>query len=230
MGVRARLLSNSSETPTTRRIRLALDEQPFVYRAGQAASLAVDAVDSTPYSIASAPSDTTRDGALEFLIKIDGASRFGATVASVAPGAHVRVEGPAGAFTLRDTLPGTPLLFVAGGTGIAPLRSMIREALSAGHTGNIALVYSARNPSEFAYLDEWRELADAKRITLTLTLTGTAADWLHARGRTGIDHLRELVTPLTQAFVCGPKSMLADVKEALGTLGLPPGAVSTEDW
>ena len=224
------LLSNAIETPTTRRIRLALDQQPFDYRAGQAASLAVDDCEPTPYSIASAPSDTHRDRTLEFLVKIDGAIRFGACVAALAPGTTVRVDGPIGAFTLREVAPGAPLLFVAGGTGIAPLRSMVRQALNDGHAGNITLVYSARRPEEFAYLDEWRELAGADRIRLTLTLTGSAADWLHARGRAGIDHLREVVAPGTRAFVCGPRSMLADVKAALGTLGLPPSAVSTEDW
>ena len=101
-------------------------------RAGQAAALASGrAASATPYSIASAPAETARHGALEFLVKVDGSNRFGAVVEGLEPGTPLRVDGPAGNFTLPDLSGGAPLLFVAGGTGIAPLRSMIREALEA---------------------------------------------------------------------------------------------------
>ena len=160
---------------------MALDGAAFRYRAGQAASLAAgDRDEWTPYSIASAPAETIRDGSLEFLVKVDGSSRFGAAVDSVRPGMNIRVDGPVGTFTLSDLTPGTPLLFIAGGTGIAPLRSMIHESLDAGHEGKMALVYSARSPDEFAYVNELRELADQGRLALTLTLTGNAEEWRHS--------------------------------------------------
>jgi ferredoxin-NADP reductase len=225
-----RLLSNEPETPTTRRIRLALDGTPFRYRAGQAAALAAGSAESTPYSIASAPHETSREGWLEFLIKVDGSSRFGAVVVGLQPGTLIRVEGRAGNFTLPDLSPGVPLLFIAGGTGIAPLRSMIHEALHAGQQGNLALVYSARRPDEFAYVHELRGLADEGRLALTLTLTGHAEDWTHSRGRTGAEHLSELVRPRTLAFVCGPPAMVADLPAALVSLGLPRERIRTEDW
>ena len=226
-----RLLSNQSATPTCRVIRIALDGASFHYRAGQAASLAAGDRDGlTPYSIASAPSETVRDGWLEFLVKVDGSSRFGAVVDGLQPGRAIRVQGPAGNFTLSDLSPDTPLLFVAGGTGIAPLRSMIREALDAGHAGNMALVYSARSPNEFAYASELRSLAEQGRLTVTLTLTGDAEEWRHARGRTGPSHLSDLVRAETLAYVCGPPAMVRDVPAALTAMGLSPARIRTEDW
>ena len=99
-------------------------------------------------------------------------SRFGRMVDGLRLGDRIRVEGPAGNFTLSDALATTPLLFIAGGTGIAPLRSMIRDLVDARHAAPLALVYSARTPSEFAYLQELRALADDGRLTLT-TVTGT---------------------------------------------------------
>ena len=97
-----RLLSNERATPTSRIIRVALDGAVFPYRAGQAASLAAgDANGWTPYSIASAPGETARDGALEFLVKVDGSSRFGRIVDSLQPGTRIRVEGPAGTSPCR---------------------------------------------------------------------------------------------------------------------------------
>lgn len=226
-----RLLSNQSATPSSRVIRVALDGASFPYRAGQAATLAAgDRDDPTPYSIASAPSETRQHGSLEFLVKVDGSSRFGAVVDRLQPGTTVRVEGPAGSFTMSEPAPGTPLLFIAGGTGIAPLRSMIREALDGGYEGNIALVYSARSPDDFAYVNELRELADHGALALTLTLTGNAEEWRHSRGRTGPSHLSDLVRPDTLAYICGPPAMVRDVPAALKSIGLSAARIRTEDW
>lgn len=224
-----RLLSNDAATPTTRRIRLAVNGAAFAYRAGQAASLAAGSA-PTPYSIASAPSETRRHGWLEFLVKVDGSSRFGAVVDSLAAGAAIDVQGPIGGFTLERSAPGAPLLFIAGGTGIAPVRSMVRDALDSGRPGSLAVVYSNRSPEEFAYLDELRQLAGDGRLKLSLTLTGAAEDWTHARGRTGVSHLAELVVPGTTAFICGPPAMVADLPGALTSLGVTPDRIVTEHW
>jgi ferredoxin-NADP reductase len=224
-----RLLSNEPGTPTTRRIRLAADGA-FPYRAGQAAALAAGSAEPTPYSIASAPHETAREGWLEFLVKVDGSSRFGAIVETLRPGTPIRVDGPAGAFVLPEIASAPPLLFIAGGTGIAPMRSLIFEALHLGHQGTRALVYSARSPTEFAYLQELRQLADEGRLSLTLTLTGEVEDWAHARGRAGADHLSALIQPGTMAFVCGPPAMVADLPSALVALGLPRARIRTDDW
>jgi phenol hydroxylase P5 protein len=225
-----RLLSNEPETPTTRRVRLDVDGVPFSYRAGQAASLAAGGAEATPYSIASAPHETAGYGWLEFLVKVDGSSRFGAIVETLRPGAPIRVDGPVGNFILPEHSADLPLVFIAGGTGIAPMRSMILEALHLGHQGPLSLVYSARTPGEFAYIDELTRLAENGRLALTLTLTGEVEEWAHARGRTGAEHLSELVIPGALAFVCGPPAMVADVPPALVSLGLPRDRVRTDDW
>jgi len=227
VAVKVRLLSNEPETPTTRKIRVALDGVSFPYRAGQAASLAAGG-EPTPYSIASAPSDTERHGWLEFLVKVDGSSRFGAIADSLRPQANLDLTGPAGGFTLDRVSGDDPILFIAGGTGIAPMRSMIREALESRPVRKMALVYSSRTPEEFAYLNELRELAGEGRLTLTLTLTGAAQDWTHSRGRTGIAHLAELVVPDTTAFICGPPAMVSELPAALESLGVK--RVVTEKW
>lgn len=226
-----RLLSNALATPTTRIVRIALEGATFPYRAGQAAAIAVDpGAAGTPYSIASAPSETTATGYLEFLVKVDGSSRFGARVAQLQPGSPLLVSPASGRFGVPDDVSRHPLLFIAGGTGIAPLRSMILECLHAGRRDPVALVYSARTPEEFAYLDELRNLDAAGKLALTLTLTGDATEWRHARGRTGDQHLADLATPSTLCFLCGPPSMVTDVPQALIRLGVPRQQIKTEDW
>ena len=225
-----RLLSNEVATPSTRVVRLGLAGAPYTYRAGQAASLGLTADDRlTPYSFASAPHDTAEHGYVEFLVKVDGSSRFGAIVSDLRPGTAVFVSPAGGAFQLPPAIDG-PLLFIAGGTGIAPMRSMMREAIFLEPERRLALIYSARTPAEFAYLDEFRDLADQGKIALTLTLTGNSKDWLHARGRAGVEHLEGLATANTLCFVCGPPAMVTELPKALLSIGVPPDHIRTEGW
>lgn len=226
-----RLLSNLQATPTTRIVRVALEGAAFSYAAGQAASIAVTPEDRpTPYSIASAPGETAATGNLEFLVKVDGSTRFGARVMQLEPGLPLLLNGPIGRFGLPPDASRHPLLFIAGGTGIAPLRSMILESLRGVRRHPIALVYSARTPEEFAYADELRALEADGKLALTLTLTGDAKEWRHARGRAGDEHLADLATPRTLCFICGPPSMVTDIPQALIRLGIPRDQIRTEDW
>lgn len=226
-----RLLRNDAATPTTRVIRVALDGEAYSYRGGQAAWVGVDAQQRTPYSIASAPYESGANGYLEFLVKVDGSTRFGSGVTGLEPGIPLVISPAFGRFGFPSDPGDSPLLFVGGGTGIAPLRSILLEHLhSHSHQRPPALIYSARSPQEFAYAEEFLEFADSGRLNLTLTLTGDAQDWRHARGRAGEGHLAELVTPQTLCFVCGPPSMVTDVPRALVRLGVPRGQIVTEDW
>lgn len=219
-------------TPTARAVRLALDSTPFSYRAGQAALLAVDPDgEFTPYSFASSPAETASLDLVEFLVKVDGSTRFGARVSTLRRGDRVRMSGPLGSFVFPDRPALQKFLFVAGGTGIAPLRSMIRHALDTRVRGTIHLLYSARSPREFAYLAELRALARQSSIDLRLTLTGEVARWSHGRGRINSTHLTPLVeTPETLAFICGPPAMLSGVTAALTALGIPEEQIRTESW
>lgn len=226
-----RLLRNDRATPTSRIIRVALDAARFPYHAGQSASIGVGTAGPlTPYSIASAPSDTARCGWLEFLVKVDGSSRFGAIVSDLPLGTPLVVEGPSGTFSLPEPVDSRHCLFVAGGTGIAPLRSMIRQIVGTGVSADIDLLYAARSPEEFAYLDELQTLAREGHLSLALTLTGDAGDWAHGRGRPGVDHLKALVRGDTLAFLCGPRGMVTDVTAALRSIGLRRDRIRSEDW
>jgi NAD(P)H-flavin reductase len=227
-----RLASNRKATPTSRKIRIALEGEPFSYRPGQAAWLGVgERCELTPYSIASCPEETTRHGWLEFLVKVDGSTRFGACVSGLRRGTEIVVSGPRGSFTFPDRPSQRNFLFVAGGTGIAPLRSMIYHAIEHPVPGRIALLYSARSAPEFAYLNDFRALERAGRIELSLTLTGDAPRWRHGRGRADAARLAPLVgdsPPL--CFLCGPDAMVSGITEALESLAVPRENIKTEGW
>src|SRR5512134_1097048 len=137
-----------------------------------------------PYSIACAPEEADADGWLELLVGVDGEGRPGMDL-TLEPGALVDIDGPVGRFTFPLRPVEKRFVFIAGGTGIAPLRSMLRHALHVPHR-QIGLFYSARTPGEFAYESELRSLARDGHIELRQTVTRESADdWAGTRGRIG---------------------------------------------
>jgi len=218
-------------TPRARIARLGLDGHRFEYAPGQAVAIASSGQDKRrPYSLAAAPEDADRDGWLELLIgvKADGSPGTHLTLQS---GQLVDVEGPFGAFTFPAAPDERRFVFIAGGTGIAPLRAMMRRALRLPHR-NIGLFYSVRTPDEFAYEQELRALADAGEIELRQTVTrATDADWTGARGRLNRDALGELVhDPATLCFVCGPPALVDEMPNILSELGIPRQRIKIEEW
>jgi ferredoxin-NADP reductase len=220
-------------TPTTRVVRLALGDARFRFRAGQAALLGAPGGGKlAPYSVASSPEDVRETGALEFLVKPDPSSRFAACVTTLRRGDRVKVGGPVGSFTWPDRPRERHFLFVAGGTGITPLRSMIRHAIAVKQPGRLRLLYAARARAEFAYLPEFRRLAREGALDLTLTITRqTGGRWRHGRGRPGADVLRPLVDdPATLCFLCGPSAMVVELSDVLRSFGIAAHRIRSERW
>lgn len=226
----ARILEVVRTTPRTRWLRLALD-QPLVFRAGQAvfAALAGSAARAA-YSIASPPA-LGLDGRLDLLVTADGA--FG--VSGIDPldvgGRGVEIDGPIGQFGVPDEAAPAPLLCLAGGTGIAPIRSVILDRVARGTTAPMTLVYSARTPDEFACGDELLALSDQAPLEVHLTVTrddGTPV----GRARTGRinDALLRAALPSPDAWclVCGPSGFVQTSVATLGAMGMDPQRVITE--
>ena len=215
-------------TPRARIVRLDLGDRAFDYDAGQAVLIAPHGDPRrVPYSIASAPEDARRDRMLELLVGADP-SESPCFVPIV--GALVDVEGPLGAFTFPALPEVRRFLFIAGGTGIAPLRAMLRHALAASYD-SVGVFYSARTPDDFAYAAELRALAEAGRIELRQTITrSTTADWTGVRGRLTRDTLADLVhDTATLCFVCGPPSLVDEVPRLLEGMGIERTRIRIEE-
>jgi ferredoxin-NADP reductase len=224
--------SVSVNTPATRVLRLDLGSAPFVFQPGQAALIGSHGqTHRRPYSIASSPDDARRHRRVEFLIKVNGLGNAGLHLPKLARGTRVDLEGPFGFFTLPDVAaPG--YLFIAGGTGIAPLRSMLRHLIAMGVRDPIGVLYSARTPDEFAYRNELEHLARRGLIQLMLTATGhIAADWTGERGRICRRHLQAMVPHAgALCYVCGPPALVEDVPPLIRQLGLESTQIKIEEW
>jgi propane monooxygenase reductase component len=220
-------------TPTTRIVRLGLDERPFSFEAGQAALIGLaERNERVPYSIASAPGETAQTGLLDFLIKFEPSGRWGHQFDGLEPGMRIGLEGPYGSFLFPSAPAEDRFLFIAGGTGIAPIRAMIRQALLSGVKGQMKLLYSARTAGDFAYLPELGEMSEQHGLELRLQVTREAPEsWNAARGRISLAQIAPLVEdPATLCFVCGPESMMADVPPMLLELGIATERIRVEGW
>jgi ferredoxin-NADP reductase len=184
-----------------------------------------------PYSIASAPVESASGDYLEFLLKLEPEG-WGPHLRGLRRGARVAVDGPFGSFVLPAKTADEQFLFVAGGTGIAPLRSMIAHAIQAGMPGRLHLLYSARTPDDFAYLPELRRLARSGRLELALNVTREMPHrWRGERGRISEAQLARLVEDReTLCFVCGPAAMVDEVPRMLIRLGIAARRIRIEEW
>jgi len=218
-------------TPRARIVRIDLGRGAFPFRAGQAVLVGAHGFPRRrAYSIACAPEDADRDHSIELLVGVDASGQPGHDLA-LAPGIELDVEGPVGAFTFPDAPEERRFVFIAGGTGIAPLRAMLRHALAIPGS-EVGLFYSVRTPDEFVYQGEFRALAADGLIALRQTITrGTELDWDGARGRVDRVMLSELVQdPGTLCFVCGPPALVSEMRVLLGDLGIVRERIRMEEW
>jgi ferredoxin-NADP reductase len=223
-----------SMTPRALVVRLDLRGAPFPYQAGQAVQVGrPGAADRRPYSLATAPWEAADRGELELLMGHDGAENGSVPhMGRLAPGDRLEVEGPAGSFALPERTDARRFLFVAGGTGIAPLRAMLHDAMRRFAGAHLGLVYSARTADDFAYGGELRALAAAGRMTLWQTVTRDPGEnWDGAQGRIARAHLAAMVhDPATLCFLCGPHTLVREASSVLAELGVPPNHLHVEDW
>jgi ferredoxin-NADP reductase len=223
----------SRATPASRLVRLELGRAPLPYRPGQAARLGLPGrAAHGPYSIACGPDAAREQGCVDFLIDTEGGSRFAPLLAGLRRGSKVEVGPPFGSFVFPDKPRERRILFIAGGSGIAPLRAMLHHALARRYPGEIAVLYSARSPRHFAFGAELRRLAARRRIELIMTASREAgAGWTGGRGRIDETILGPLVSRVpTLCFVCGPSGLVAGVSAILEGLGVPRRRIRTETW
>ena len=218
-------------TPRSRIVRIDLRARRSLTPAGQALRVASHGREPRkPYSIAASPQDAARDGWLELLIGVDQEGHAGSHL-QLEPGAQVDIEGPLGRFTFPAEPDEKRFLFVAGGTGIAPLRAMVRECLLRGY-GNISVLYSARAPGDFAYETRAAGPGGAGRLELLMTVTRDAeSEWTGTRGRIGPSCSRPLLHDrATLCFICGPRALVDDMPRLLTELGVESRRILIEEW
>jgi ferredoxin-NADP reductase len=147
------------------------------------------------------------------------------------PGDEFELRGPIGGyFTWNAGLPG-PLLLVAGGSGVVPLRAMLRHRRAASGDGDARLLVSARAHEDVLYRPELDDFAtDGVAVHLTLTRSQPPG-WDGFARRVDAEMLRAVGPPASErprTYVCGPTPFVESVADLLVDLGHDPAAIHAE--
>lgn len=234
-----RLVEASMMTPRVRRMVFERVGAPFHFLAGQWVQLFFPLQDEKgrplkrAYSIASAPDGARFELAVTHVDEGPGSGFLHAMTV----GQTLSARGPMGLF-LRPLEAPAPALFIATGTGLAPFRSMVHDAVRAGRTEPLWVLFGVRTPGEVLWGDELRALEKSHPwFRLEVTLSRPPPEWT---GRTGHvqQHVRALWEDLEaesatppDAWMCGVKAMLDDVRGILREeLALPRQRVHAESY
>jgi NAD(P)H-flavin reductase len=199
------------------------DHQHVEFVPGQVAILHVPHHEPAYFAFASAPDD--RD--LEVLVK----RKAGASIAiyDMHEGETIDLVGIAGQGFKLDEQKQRDLVFVAMGTGVAPLRSALRHVIKRKHDfGQLVVLYGARTPEDFCYRHETDAWAHAGVQLRQVISRPDGHDW---SGPTGyVQSLLDNVLPNLKspvALICGSKEMIDQTRERLGKMGFKPEEILT---
>ncbi len=188
-------------------------QETFAYEPGQFLMLSVPHCGEAPISISSSPA---QPGLIHLSIRAAG--KLTSAMHKLVPGDTAGLRGPYGRPFPMDDLVGYDLLFVAGGIGLAPLRSVINTCLAEARFANnrITILYGSRTPSDIAFqadLDSWQ---DNPQVDCHLTVDLAEPGW---NGEVGVvTSLLDRVTldpARSKALICGPAMM---IKAVIGEL------------
>lgn len=228
---RARLARVEALTPSTKHFEWeALGPKRFTFTPGQFLSLHLErhgADDVRPYSLASRPRGDNRFDLC--LNRVEG-GYFSNYLCDLAPGAEIEFDGPYGFFVLRE--PPRDCVFVATGTGIAPIRGMLQELFARGADAETWLLFGVRYPETLLYRNEFAELAaQHPNFHFWPTLSRPPADWAGRRGHVQ-EHVERLLAerPGLDVYFCGLKAMVDDLRQRLKARGLERKQIRYEKY
>jgi len=223
------------ETPATRTLTLAVPDWAG-HRAGQHLDVRLTGDDGyvaeRSYSIASAPGEPVAIT----VERLDDGEVSPYLTQDVQPGDEFEVRGPIGGYFVWDASDGVdgsvPLLLLAGGSGVVPLRAILRHRSRVGSSVPARLLYSARSLSEVIYRAELSASMPGVEVIYTLTRQQPPG-WTGYARRVDPAMMAEVAWPFTAdaaplAYVCGPTNFVEAVAADLVALGYPPQRVKTE--
>ncbi|MGP4017518.1 NADH:ubiquinone reductase (Na(+)-transporting) subunit F [Saccharopolyspora sp. 5N708] len=224
---RSRVDSIEEIAPDVRRLVLALDE-PLSFNPGQYVLLDVPGGHQRPYSIASTPSDGT---VIELHLKRseNGLATDRWVFSTLNTGDEVTLSGPYGQFSFRP-LRTQPILLLGSGTGLAPLKSMVRHIAENGGGHQVTLYHGVATKDDLYDREFFEDLA-ACHDWFTYRPALSREDWNGRSGR--VPALLAEDYPRASghvAYICGSPAMVEDTMKALMRARLFPRDIYREDF
>jgi ferredoxin-NADP reductase len=217
------------ETPSVRTIALNLPDWPG-HRAGQHLDVRVTAEDGysaeRSYSIASADGEPVAIT----VERLDDGEVSPYLTQELREGDQLEVRGPIGNWFTWDPADGGPLFLIAGGSGVVPLRAILRHRYRSGSKVPARLLYSSRSLAEVIYREELDHYQGSAEVRYTLTRSHPPG-WGGFTGRVDDAMLARVAWPASQrplTFICGPTRFVEAVAELLIARDYPASRVKTE--
>ncbi|MBQ1449034.1 MAG: FAD/NAD(P)-binding protein [Coriobacteriales bacterium] len=193
--------------------------EAFTFECGQFVELSIFGVGEAPISISSAPS---KQGFIQLCVR-----RAGTVTTALHDkqcGDIVGIRGPFGRGFPFEEMKGHDLLLVAGGLGIAPLKSLINHVHDErSEFGKVTILYGSRSPADVMFRKEFEMWRHRKDFNLVLTVDGVGEgeDWDGEVGRV-TDHFDKVDIDASEAYgaIVGPPPMYRSVVELMRELGL----------
>lgn len=224
-----KLIDRRSETPTVATLHLAnVSGETFAFKPGSFGLVQIEGLDLPPkaFSFSSSPDDS------ELELTIERVGPLTSALHKIPIGTRLLIGRPQGKLVLPDRIE-RDIVMIAGGTGIAPLRSMFRWLAARPSNHQIALFHSVRRSSDILYKDEFNRLANqAPSLSYQATVTRTAGDWAGPTGRLTPERLLSQLPNLTdrQIFLCGSPHFVNGFIRIFTGLGIGRDSISTEQW
>ncbi len=197
--------------------------KPIEFSPGQYVQLQFTPAHIRPYSMAG----LSGDGSFEFHVRLVPDGRVTHYVANTLKvGDAVRVSGPLGSAYLRRKHEG-PMLCVAGGTGLAPILSILRGAVQGGMANPIHLYFGVRSPQDIYGLAELAQLRAAHPALRTHIVVGSGADPAVHRGGLVTQAIEQDLGDLAgwRGYLCGSPPMVEAATQVVRHKGMPPDHV-----
>jgi len=222
-----------TETASAKTLRLVSTGAPLPpFQAGQYINLAVE-IDgvrtSRAYSISSPPTQTAYYDITVRRIEEGFVSDYLLDRAKV--GDSFESSGPSGNFYYNPLFHGNNLVFIAGGSGVTPFMSMLREVIDAGIERQIHLIYGSRSVDDAIFHAELTEYASSyPNFTYSLVISEPATGYQGLTGLIDAQLLKSLIPDLSAPtfYMCGPTALYEFTSSELQKLGIPRRRIRRE--
>jgi len=162
-------------------------------------------------------------------------SAYKRALGSLAIGSPVRLEGPFGSLTLHNNR-ARPAVLIAGGIGITPFMSMLRQAAQDESRQRLLLLYSNRRPEDAAFLSELQQLEERNRnfrLLATMTeISKSARPWTGETRMIDVGLLKKAVDglPAPIYYLAGPPAMVEALRQTLNLAGVDDDDIRSEEF
>lgn len=224
----------TDETSSTKTLRMIpVEGAPPLFKAGQHINIFVNCQNtatSRPYTISSAPGKPY----LEITVRRkEGGFVASHLLDSVKPGDVLEASGPHGTFYYEPLVDSDDLVFLAGGCGITPFMSVIREIVDKKQALRIHLLYGSITPDDIIFENELKQLAaEHPNLKVDFIISAPPPGWTGKRGLLEAGMISSCVGSVVGKtfYICGPARMHMLCEEALESLGVPRRRIKQEAY